>query len=120
MSFDDDARGDYERDAAIDRELLDRAEMPAPPAYAWREEEEPKTDVDAAPAPVLDLVVLANARRALGDAERLTAAGFHAEAIVEARSAFRKIALVLALRDRAALPLLSSERDTRELGMVAP
>lgn len=73
-------------------------------------------------SPGLDLVILSNARRALVDAERHTAAGMHASALADAREALRKVALALAIHDRTTLverlvsdtePKLSAERDLR-------
>ena len=71
----------------------------------------------------LDSCILANARASLTDAEILTAQGYHAEALLFAREAVRKLQLALAVRDRAALgerliadrePLLSADRDNRQ------
>ena len=101
-------------------------DAPAPPPASFVEvapmESEPlPTEPDASPL-ALDLVILANARRALGDAERLTAAGMHASALAEARDALYKLTLALSIHDRRALlealvnddePLLSGERDVR-------
>jgi hypothetical protein len=87
-------------------------EMTAPPSHVWREE--PKTDVDAAPAPVLDLIHLARARRMVGEAELYTAAGLHEVAIVKARDAMNAITVALEKRDRAAFVASLAEAGAAE------
>lgn len=102
---------------------LDERDEPTPPAPGrWHEEAEPKTDVDAAPAPVLDLTLIEGARRALVSAARLTAAGLDGEALDDARRALELVTLAIGQREHRALlarlvedtePLLSGERDVR-------
>ncbi len=83
---------------------------------------------DAA-APGLDLLLLSEVRRLVGEAERYTAAGMHAVAVPDARRALRALALVLAKHDQKTLlvrlvsdrePLLSPDRDTRPGEPVTP
>lgn len=81
------------------------------------------TDVDAAPAPRLDLVLLAKARRSIGEAEMYTAGNLHPVAIVKARDALHTIVVALEKLERAAFierlvevtepPFYAGERDTQ-------
>lgn len=82
-------------------ERVPEAEFVAPAgSYVDVEESAPKTEPGAAPEPEgLDLLLLSEARRLIGEAERYTAAGMHAVALPDARRALRVLALVIAKHD---------------------
>lgn len=82
--------------SSFDDERQD-TDMPPPPSWV---EAAPPTEPNASPCPdALDLVLLSEARRLVGEAERYTAAGMHAVALPDARRALRVLALVLAKHD---------------------